>query len=41
MAGLIGLVRSEEIEKGSDVVMVNTGGMTTYYDYSSMAGLQN
>ena len=41
MAGLIGLVRSEEIEKGSDVVMVNTGGMTTYCDYSSMAGLQN
>ena len=41
MAGLISLVQSGEIEKGSNVVMVNTGGMATYYDYSSMIGLQS
>ncbi len=38
-AGLIGLIRSGEIQRGTNVVLLNTGGMVTYYDYSSMAGL--
>ncbi len=38
-AGLIGLIRSGEIRKGSTVVLLNTGGMATYYDYSSIAGI--
>lgn len=36
MAGLIGLIRSGEIKKGSKVVFLHTGGFTLYYDYSSM-----
>jgi D-cysteine desulfhydrase len=36
MAGLIALIRNDEIKKGSKVVFVHTGGFTPYYDYSSM-----
>lgn len=37
MAGLIGLIRSGAIKKGSRVVFLHTGGFTPYYDYTSMA----
>lgn len=36
LAGLIGLIRSGAIQKGSRVVFLHTGGFQTYYDYSSM-----
>ena len=36
MAGLIGLIRKGEIKKGSKVIFLHTGGLTTFYDYSSM-----
>jgi D-cysteine desulfhydrase len=36
MAGLIGLVRKGKIKRGSRVVFLHTGGLTSYYDYSSM-----
>jgi D-cysteine desulfhydrase len=39
MAGLIGLVRKGTIKKGSKVVFLHTGGLTTYYDYSPMKGM--
>ncbi|WP_461388565.1 hypothetical protein [Desulfosporosinus fructosivorans] len=35
-AGLIGLIRKGQMEKGSRVIFLHTGGLTTYYDYSSM-----
>jgi D-cysteine desulfhydrase len=36
MAGLIGLIRNGEIEKGSKIVFLHTGGFTPYYDYTTM-----
>lgn len=39
MAGLVGLIRSGAIPKGSRVVFLHTGGFTPYYDYSSMADM--
>lgn len=38
MAGLIALIRKGEIKRGSKVIFLHTGGMTTYYDYSPMKG---
>ncbi|KZL89255.1 D-cysteine desulfhydrase family protein [Clostridium magnum] len=36
LAGLIGLIKKGEIKKGSKVIFLHTGGLPTYYDYSSM-----
>ncbi|OFV70917.1 pyridoxal-phosphate dependent enzyme [Acetobacterium wieringae] len=36
MAGLIDLIRSGEIKKGTRVLFLHTGGLNTYYDYSSV-----
>lgn len=37
MVGLIDLIRTGQIKKGSKVIFLHTGGLNTYYDYSSMA----
>ena len=36
LAGLMGLIRTGLIKKGSRVVFLHTGGFTPYYDYTSM-----
>lgn len=40
MAGLIGLIRTGEIKKGSKVVFIHTGGLNTSYDYASVLEIE-